>query len=60
VALPAFVVARRAAAAPTVQQLIDISYSATAANPQHAAAAGKWDRQTDRQTDGRTPNRCTL
>jgi len=51
VALPAFVVARRAAAAPTVQQLIDISYSATAANPQHAAAAGKWDRQTDGRTD---------
>jgi len=24
----------------------------TAANPPHAAAAGKWDRQTDGQTDG--------
>jgi len=23
-----------------------------AANPQHAAAAGEWDRQTDGRTDG--------
>ena len=27
----------------------------TAANPPHAAAASKWDRQSDTHTDGRTP-----
>ena len=49
----------RAAAAPAVQQSIDICYATagpTAANPPHAAAAGEWGRQTngrrDRQTCG--------
>jgi len=52
VALSASAAARRAAA-PAVQQSIDISYlpdSQQQTRP-HADAAGEWDRQTDGWTD---------
>ena len=57
--LLAFAAERRAAAAPAVQQSMDVCClpaGPTAANPPHAAAAvDRWDRQTD----GRTPYRYT-
>jgi len=58
VALPAFAAARRAAAAPGVQQSIDISYPP---GPQQQTRSNKVRRPdgTDRQTDGRRPNSHT-
>ena len=49
VELPAFAAARRAVA-PCGRAAIDRHLTPagpTAANPSHAAAAGKWDRNTD-------------
>jgi len=47
--LPAFTAVRRAPALAIDQYLLPAGRSA--ANPPHAAAVDRWDRQTDRRTD---------
>ena len=60
VALPAFAVARRAAVpcCCSAGRAAILPAGPTAANPPHAAAAGEWERETDRRTDTVPIHRC--